>query len=277
LYEYTRVPFGIATGVQFLTRLLDKVFSDVKFKYVFHYLDDLVIYSDSFDEHLHHLREVFTRVRNAGLTVNPSKVKFATTQLSFLGHIISSSGVPVDPNRAKSIMDFPPPRDVKGNARFIGMVNIFHKCIPHFAERASPLNLLRKKDIPFVWGSEQQNAFQDLKLAIINPPVLLMANFSRRFILQTDASSLAVAAVLLQEFEGERQPIAVASRTLSQQERKYSAYELEFLAVLFGLENFRSYLEHIEFDLETDNQALTWCLSHPRQLGRIGHWVMRLS
>jgi hypothetical protein len=157
------------------------------------------------------------------------------------------------------------------------MVNFFHKFIPHFAERASPLNLLRKKDTPFVWGPEQQNAFQDLKLAIIDPPVLSMANFSLRFILQTDARSLAVAAVLLQEFEGARQPIAFASWTLSQQERKFLAYELERLAVLFGLENFRPYLEHVEFDLETDNQALTWCLSHPRQLGSIGRWVMRLS
>ena len=277
LYEYTRVPFGIATGAQVLTRLLDQVFSDIKFKYVFHYLDDLVIYSDSFDEHLHHLREVFTRLRKAGLTVNPTKVKFATTQLSFLGHIIAPSGVSVDPDRTKSIRDFPPPRDVKGIARFIGMVNFFHKFIPHFAERAAPLNLLCKKDTPFVWGLEQQQAFQDLKLAITNPPVLRMADFSRRFILQTDASSLAVAAVLLQEYEGERQPIAFASRTLSLQERKFSAYELECLAVLFGLEKFRPYLEHVEFDLETDNQALTWCLSHPRQLGRIGRWVIRLS
>jgi hypothetical protein len=156
------------------------------------------------------------------------------------------------------------------------MVNFFHKFIPHFAERASPLNLLRKKDTPFVWGSEQQNAFQDLKLAIINPPVLRMAHLSRTIILQTDASSLAVAAVLLQEFEGERQPIAFASRTLSQQESKFSAYQLQCLAVLFGLEKFRLHLEHVEFDLETDNQALTWRLSSS-PIGKDRSLVMRLS
>jgi hypothetical protein len=277
LYEYTRVPFGIATGAQVLTRLLDQVFSDVKFKFVFHYLDDLVIYSNSFQEHLQHLREVFTRLRKAGLTVNPAKVKFAVSQLAFLGHIISPSGVSVDPSRTTAIKDFPPPRDAKGIARFIGMVNFFHKFIPHLAERAAPLNLLRKKGTQFVWGPGQQQAFEDLKLAIVNPPVLRMADFSRRFILQTDASSLAVAAVLLQDFEGERQPIAFASRTLTQQERKFSTYELECLAVLFGLEKFRGYVEHVEFDLETDNQALMWCLSHTRQLGRIARWTVRLS
>jgi hypothetical protein len=104
---------------------LDQVFSDVKFKFVFHYLDDLVIYSDSLHEHLQHLREVFTRLRKAGLTVNPAKVKFATPQLSFLGHIVSPSGVSVDPSRTEAIRNFPPPRDVKGIARFIGMVNFF--------------------------------------------------------------------------------------------------------------------------------------------------------
>jgi transposase InsO family protein len=157
------------------------------------------------------------------------------------------------------------------------MVNFFHKFIPRFAERAAPLNALRKKGAQFFWGLSQQQAFEDLKLAIINPPVLGMADFSCRFILQTDASSLAVAAVLLQESEGERRPIAFASRTLTQQERKFSAYELECLAVLFGLDKFRGYVEHVEFDLETDNQALMWCLSHPRQLGRIARWVIRFS
>jgi hypothetical protein len=104
-----------------------------------------------------------------------------------------------------------------------------------------------------------------------------MPDFSRRFILQTDASSSAVAAVLLQDFDGFRQHIAYASRTLTSPEKKFSAYELECLTVLFGLEKFRAYVKHVEFDLETDNQALMWCLSHPRQLGRIARWIVRIS
>jgi hypothetical protein len=138
LYEYTRVPFGIATGAQVLTRLLDMVFSDVKFRFVFHYLDDLVIYSNSFEDHIAHLREVFGRLRRAGLTVSPAKVKFATSHLSFLGHIISTNGVMIDPDRTRNITNFPPPRDVKGIARLVGTVNFFGKFIPHLAERAAP-------------------------------------------------------------------------------------------------------------------------------------------
>jgi hypothetical protein len=123
LCHYTRVPFGIATGAQFLTRLLDRVFHDIRFEFVYHHLDDVVIYSDSFDQHLQHIREVSERLRSAGLTVNPKKVVFATHDISFLGHIVSAAGLKIDPERTKSIADFPSLKDVKGIARFVDMVN----------------------------------------------------------------------------------------------------------------------------------------------------------
>ena len=127
-----------------------------------------------------------------------------------------------------------------------------------------------------MWGKPQQEPFEILKQAIAQPPVLRMAEFDKKFIVQTDASGVALDAVLSQEFDGIRQPIAYASRTLSAQERKASlVYELECLAVLFGTEEFRKYIEHHEFVLETDNQALSWLLSHPRQLGKIGRWVTK--
>jgi hypothetical protein len=196
-----------------------------------------------------HLREVFCRLRRAGLTANPAKVKFATSHLSLLGHIVSSNGVIIDPDRTRNITSFPPPHDVKGIARLVGMVNSFAKFIPHLAERAAPLNAFCKKNVKIVWGPEQQQAFDDLKLAIVKPPVLCMPDFSRRFILKTDASSSAVAALLLQVVDGFRQPIAYASRTLTSPERNFSAYELHCFAVLFGLEKFRAYVEHVEIDL----------------------------
>ena len=136
------------------------------------------------------------------------------------------------------------------------MVNYFHKFLPQLAERASPLNKLRRKGEKFLWGPDQQNAFELLKEKIMNPPVLGIADFTKRFILETDACGSAVAGVLLQEFPEGMKPIA--SRTLSKQEKKFSIYELEALAVLFGIEKFRLYLEHAEFDLHTDNQALSY-------------------
>jgi hypothetical protein len=218
-----------------------------------------------------------SRLPKAGLTVKPSKVVFAVKEISFLGHYVSHLGVYIDPGRTLAIRDFPPPRDVKGIARFLGMVNFYHKFIPNLAGVAAPLNILRKKDAKFVWEEAQQKASDTLKMAISNPPVLRMADFSKAFILQTDASGVALGAVLSQEIDGCRQPIAYASRTLSTQERRASsAYELECLAVLFGTEKFRPYLEHSEFLVETDNQALSWLLSHPR-LGKIGRSVVKIS
>ena len=236
------------------------------------------MYSETFDQHISHLREVFERLRCAGLTVRPDKVVFATQEIAFVGHKGSPAGVSIDPDRTRAIKDFSPPKDVAFVSRFIGMVNFYHKFIPSFADVAAPLNQLRRNGESFLWGPDQQKAFEALKHAISHPPILKMVDFSKEFILQTDASSVAVGAVLLQEHQGVRLPVAYSSRTLSVQERRASSiYELECLAVLFGFDKFRKYLEHQEFLLETDNQALSWLLAHPRQLGKIGRWIARIS
>lgn len=277
LFEFNRVPFGLATGAAVLSRLLDRVLGDLKFDCVYNYLDDLVIYSKSFEDHLQHLRLVLDRLGLAGLTVRPSKISLCKRAISFLGHIVSERGVEIDQERTRAIREFPPPRDKQGIARFIGMCNYFRKFVPQFAELAAPLNRLRGKDVEFCWGEEQQNAFQALRTAIANPPVLAIPDFKRQFIVQTDASRGGVAAVLLQEQDGERRPLAFASRTLSQAERNYSIYECEALAVLFAFEKFVFYLEHSTFILETDNQALSWVLARPRKTGRIARWAVRIS
>jgi hypothetical protein len=172
------------------------IFHDVKFRFVCHYLDDLVIYSEDFNQHLDHISEVLSRLREAGWTVKPSKVVFAVQEISFLGHRVSPLGVSIDPDRTEAIRKFPPPKDVEGIARFIGMVNFYPKFIPHFADVASALNALRKKDVKFVWGEDQEVAFSKLKVAISQPPVLHMADLFEPFILQTDASGVALGAVL---------------------------------------------------------------------------------
>jgi hypothetical protein len=277
LFQFRTVPFGLATGAQVLTRLLDRVFHDVKFKYVYHYLDDVIIYSPDFESHVKHVQGVLERLREAGLTVKLSKVVFATQEVSFLGHLVSNAGVRIDPERTKAIREFPVPRDAKAISRFIGMVN-YHKFIRHFAHIAAPLNALRKKGVKYCWGKDQQTSFERLKQAISQPPVLKMPDFSQKFILQTDASGVALGAVLSQERDGVKLPVAYASRTLTPQERKASStYELECLAMVFATDKFRKYLEHQDFILETDNQALSWLLSHPRQIGKIGRWVVKLS
>ena len=205
------------------------------------------------------------------------KVRFATPHLSFLGHIVSPNGVAVDGTRTQAISSFSPPTSPKAIARFMGMVNFSQRFIPNLAYIAAPLNQLTKKGVKFCWGSDQQRAIDTLKAAVANPPVLTTADFSKRFILQTDASSVAVAAVLLQQYPEGHKLVAYASRTLTDPEPKYSTYELEALAVPFAVEKFRMYLEHLQFDLETDNLALSWSLARPRKTCRLTRWAVRLS
>ena len=183
---------------------------DIKFKFVYHYVDDLVIYSATYEEHLVQLREVLERLRAAGLTVNPGKVRFASDRLSFLGYNISAQGVTIDPERTRSILDFPPPKSVKDIARFIGMINYFGKFIPFLADVAASLNALRKKGVEFICGADHQSAFEKLKAAIMSPPVLVIPDFSSRFILQTDVSPVALGAVLLQNTPEGRRAISYA-------------------------------------------------------------------
>lgn len=277
LFEYNRVPFGLATGAAVLSRLLDSVLGDLKFVCVYHYLDDVVVYSKNFGQHLADVRQVLERFRDAGLTVKPEKVTLAQTEISFLGHRVSAQGVKVDYERTRAIFAFPRPKNKKEVASFIGMVNFFRKFISNFAQLAAPLNHLRKKNQKFEWGDTQEASFHALKSALASAPVLAVPDFEKPFILQTDASNSGVAAVLLQEQEGGRRPIGFASRALSATEAKYSVYELEALAVLFGLERFRFFLEHKEFTLESDNQALTWVLARPRKTGRLARWAVRIS
>jgi hypothetical protein len=128
-----------------LSRLLDRVFQNIKFEFVHHYLDDVVIYSECFEEHLENIRLVLDRIRQGGgLTVKPQKVVFATQEISFLGHLFSSGCFRIDPERTRPIREFLIPQNTKGLARFIGMVNFYHKFIPRFADVAAPLNALRK-------------------------------------------------------------------------------------------------------------------------------------
>jgi hypothetical protein len=173
--------------------------------------------------------------------------------------------VRIVPEHKRAIREIPTPRDTRDIGRFIG-VHFYRYFIPRL-DVAAALNALHKKSVKSVWGKEQNDACEALKPAISLSPVLRIADFSKTFILQTDASSVALCAMLSQKNDGVRQATAYDSRTLSAQKRKVSStYELERLAVVFGTE-FRKYIEHQEFIVETDNQALTLLLSHPRQSG----------
>ena len=165
---------------------------------MYYYLDD-VIYSESFEEHLEHIRVMIDRLRHAGLTLRHQKVDLATQQISFFEHLVSPGFVRIDPECTRPIKKFPIPQDNKGLARFIAMLNFYLKFIPGLADVCASLNALREKRMRFVWGQEQQEAFESLKRALSQHPVLGMAKFPEKFVLQTDTSGAGLRVVLSQE------------------------------------------------------------------------------
>lgn len=273
-FEFQVVPFGISTGSQVLTRLIDKIFGDIKYKNIFNFFDDLVVYSNgSFGDHLDKLRDVLARLQRAGLTINPEKMTVASNQIEFLGYIFRNGSVTFDREKIKPLLEFPTPRNVKQVSRVVGMMAYYAKFIPNFAQLSAPLNHLKKKNVRFKWGQEQEEALDKLKAILTSHPILRLPDFSRPFVLQTDGSGTGLGAQLAQEYDGDLLPVAFASRPLSKHELNKPTMELECLAVVFGLTKFQQYLEHREFTLQTDCSALSWILNHPRQVGKISRWI----
>ncbi|XP_036143394.1 uncharacterized protein K02A2.6-like [Monomorium pharaonis] len=241
LFQFRVMPFGLHSAPATFQRLLDAVLGPELEPHVFVYLDDIIIVNSAFDEHIRTIQEVFRRLREARLRLNPDKCKFCVDQLTYLGHVVDREGIRTDPDKTKAIAEWEPPRNVKQ------------------------------------WGTNQQEAFNDLKRTLTTAPVLACPDFSRQFVLQTDASTTGLGAVLTQNFpEGER-VIAYASRTLNSAERNYSATELECLAVVWGIRRMRCYLEGYRFKVITDHQSLRWLSHIDSPTGRLGRWAFELQ
>lgn len=277
-YEFNNLPFGLASGSMVLTSLIDKIFGDIKFRYIYNFFDDLCVFSDgSFEDHLEKVEEVLHRLSRAGLTVNPDKIQVAANQIQFLGHTFSNKSVSIHPDRTSPIDGFPVPKNIKQLSRFLGMAAFYCRFIPNFASLTQPLNQLKRKGVKFIWGPSQQASFEQIKAALVSSPILRMPDFSRPFVLHTDASGSALGAVLSQNHNGHLLPVAYASRALNKHELNYATLQLECLAVVFAFQKFQQYLEHREFELHTDCSALSWLLNHPRQTGKLARWTAFLN
>ena len=175
-----------------------------------------------------------------------------------LGHIIDKNGVRPDPKKIKSVQEFPRPKNEKNIKQFLGLAGYYRRFIENFSKIASPLTQLLKKDTPFVWTEKQQVAFDTLKQKLCEEPLLQRPDFSKPFILTTDASGYAIGGILSQGKIGQDKPIAYTSRTLSDSERKFDTYEKEALAIVYSVQHFRPYLYGRRFTLVTDHKPLVW-------------------
>ena len=222
-------------------------------KFVLIFFDDILVYTQSLEEHIDHLRQVFQWLRADKWKLKMSKCKFAQEYFSYLGHVVSAAGVSIDPSKVQAIVDWPTPSSVKELRGFLGLTGYYHKFIHHFGILAKPLTDLLKKDQPFVWAQSHATTFQLLKDALCTAPVLALLDFSQPFHLDTDASGTGVGAVLHQNGH----PLAFISKPLSPRNQGLTVYEKEYLAILMAVNHWRHYLLQAEFVIHTDHQSLT--------------------
>lgn len=286
LYQFKRLPQGLSNSPLCFQQLMSKILRKLLWKIVLIYIDDLILYSQTFEEHLEHLNLVFAQLRQAKLTLKPSKCNFATDQVHYLGHVLSSGGVQVDKAKVEAIKSFPVPKSQKQVRSFLGLTNFYRKYVNGYAKLALPLNALLQKPIEaeggkkpkFQWSPECEQAFNTLKDAMCSTPVLVYPNFNKEFFLATDASDLSIGFVLSQRDEQNKEhPIAYGGRALHGSEKNWSITEKEGLALVEAIRSFRPYLANSKFTVYTDHIALKWLKSIKDATGRLGRWSLDLS
>lgn len=269
--------FGLKGAPSSFQQLMNVVLRGLLFKSCIAYLDDIIVFSRSFEDHLLHLRQVFERLQTHGLTCKPEKCVFGRASMKFLGHIVGREGISPDPAMVKTIPSYPIPRNVKDIQRFMGMCNWYGPFVENFSYVAEPLNQLRRRNMTWAWTNEADAAFTTLKEALGAMKKLHYPNFANQFVLQTDASDVGLGAVLYQVEDEMKKIVAFASRALSQTERMYHTTERECLAVVWAIKKFRPYLESKRFKLVTDHNSLRWLQTIKDSNSKLARWAILLQ
>ena len=272
-YRFTVLSMGLANAPSQFQRLMDLVLSGLLWDSCLVYLDDIIVYSVTFSQHLERLAAVFDRLSRADLKLKASKCQLFREEVRFLGHIISKRGIAADPEKVKVVASWPRPRDLHEVRSFLGLASYYRRFIAGFADIARPLHQLTAKGHPFVWETAQEMAFQILKERLITAPILSSPRDDGDYILDTDASLFGLGAVLQQRQDGEVKVIAYASRTLSRAEGNYSTTRRELLAVIFGFKQFRQFLLGRHFLLRVDHSALAYLRRTTELMGQAARWL----
>lgn len=272
MYECLRMPFGLCNAPATFQRLMEDILADLEFVHV--YIDDILVASKSEEEHVEHLRIVLGKLKEAGLTLSPTKCKFGMKEVRYLGNMYSEQGRRTDPDKVKAIVEWTTPDSVKEVRRFLGVVGYYRRYVKNFANIARPLTDLLKTDTAeeFKWTTECDSSFQKLRQELANAPTLRYPNIDEPFTLRCDASGVAIGAVL----EQDGIPLAFISRVLTDSERLFPITEKECLAIVWATEYFEDYLLSAQFTVITDHKALEW-LDKQGFAGRVGTWKMKLQ
>ena len=237
---------------------MDRVLAGLHWETCLFYLDDIIVFSSTWEEHLARLREVFERLRHAKLKLGAAKCTFAAKEVSFLGHRVTEEGLLPDPSLLAAIRDIPPPKTATEVRSFLGLAGYYRRYVKGFAAIAAPLHALTRKDSLFHWSEDCQAAFDQLKARLTTSPITAFPDFSQEFRLYTDASTAGLGAILAQVREGKERIICCASRALNKAEKSYPATKLECLTIVWAVAKFRPYLMAMPFEAFTDHYALQW-------------------
>ncbi|UYV68861.1 hypothetical protein LAZ67_6001298, partial [Cordylochernes scorpioides] len=277
LYEFNVMPFGLCNAPATFERNMENMLGNLRWQICLCYLDDVIIYSSDFSTHLKRIEAVLKCFREANLKLNNKKCQFAFEELEILGHITNQHGIKPAEHNIKAIRDFPRPKKIKEVQSFLGMCSYYRKFIKGFSKIADPLTSLIKKNAPFTWTENQEKAFQTLKVALINPPILGHFDPNAITYIHTDASNIGLGATLVQKFGDKEKVISYLSRTLSKPEQNYSTTEKECLAVVWSMSKLRPYLYGRHFKIVTDHHALCWLKNLKDPTGRLARWALKIQ
>ncbi|CAM4569383.1 unnamed protein product [Caretta caretta] len=279
LYEFLTLPFGLKGAPATFQRLVDQLLRGME-SFAVAYIDDICVFSQTWEDHVSQVRQVLDRLQGAGLTVKAEKCKVGMAEVSYLGHRVGSGRLKPEPAKVEVIRDWPAPHTKKQVQAFIGMAGYYRRFVPHFSAIATPITELCKKGKPdkVVWTEQCQEAFRALKEALGSGPVLANPDFDKAFVVFTDASDTGLGAVLMQEDEkGERHPIVYLSKKLLPREQHYAAIEKECLAMVWALKKLEPYLFGRHFTVYTDPSPLTWLHQMKGANAKLLRWSLLLQ
>ncbi|CAA7018064.1 unnamed protein product [Microthlaspi erraticum] len=272
-FEFVVMPFGLTNAPAAFMRLMNDVFREYLDVFVIIFIDDILVYSRSQEEHATHLRLVLEKLREQKLFAKLSKCSFWQREMGFLGHIVSAEGVSVDPAKIEAIRDWPRPSSATEIRSFLGLAGYYRRFVKGFATMAQPMTKLTGKDVPFVWSAECEESFSQLKEMLTTTPVLALPEPGKPYMVYTDASGIGLGCVLMQE----GRVIAYASRQWQGSERNRPTHDLELGAVIFALKIWRSYLLGETVQVFTDHKSLQHIFTQPMMNARQTRWVEFLA
>ena len=277
LFQFNVMAMGLCNGVATFQRLMEYILAGLNWQTCLIYIDDIIVFADSFESHLARLSQVLDRIAEQGLKVSPKKCFLFQRRVSFLGHIVSTEGISADPTKIESVKTWPSPKTITDVRSFMGTCSYYRRFIKDFAAIARPMHKLTEKNCPFNWTEECETAFQKLKITLITAPVLGFPDMSKHFLLDTDASGFGIGAVLSQVTDGKEVVIAYFSKALSKAQRQYCVTRRELLAVILGVKHFHHYLYGTRFIVRTDHGSLTWLLRFKNPEGQMARWLQMLN